>query len=110
MPFSIPPYHRVSGQCSVTYNVGPFQGQGTVWNLSWTEWRLYGDIPMRPDQARSLTVTFQKELRIKIPDTVVPRSTGLKRAVGNKVIARHTQAYVQYDVKRLVQEQTEIVL
>ena len=110
MPFSIHPYRRVPGQCSVTYNAGPFQGQGTVWNLSWTEWRLSGDLPMRPDEALSLTVMLQDELRIKIPDAVVRRSTGLECAVENKVIERHTQAYLQHDVKRLVQEPTEIVL
>ena len=65
---------------------------------------------MRPDQALSLTVTLQNELRIKIPDAVVRRSTGLGGAVENTVIERHTQAYLQYGMKRLVQEPTEIVL
>jgi hypothetical protein len=37
MPFSIRPYRRFPLQCAVTYNAGPFQGHGTVWNLSWTE-------------------------------------------------------------------------
>ena len=37
MPFSIRPSRRFPVQCAVTYNAGPFQGQGTVWNLSKTE-------------------------------------------------------------------------
>jgi hypothetical protein len=34
MPFSIRPLRRAPVQCSVTYHVGPFEGQGTVWNIS----------------------------------------------------------------------------
>ena len=45
MPFSIRPFRRFPVQCSVTYNAGPFQGQGTVWNLSCAGWRLSGDLP-----------------------------------------------------------------
>jgi hypothetical protein len=47
MPFSIRPYRRFPVHCAVTYNAGPFQGQGTVWNLSYTEWRLSGDLPIQ---------------------------------------------------------------
>jgi hypothetical protein len=34
MPISIRPFRRFSVQCLVTFNAGPFQGQGTVWNIS----------------------------------------------------------------------------
>ena len=57
MPFSIRLYQRFPVHCPVTYNAGPFQGQGTVWNLSCTGWRLSGDLPMRPGETLSLTVT-----------------------------------------------------
>jgi hypothetical protein len=40
MPFSTRPYRRFPVQSSVTYNAGPFQGQGTVWNISSIRWRL----------------------------------------------------------------------
>jgi hypothetical protein len=40
MSFSIRPYQRFPVQCAATYNAGPFQGQGTVWNLSCSGWRL----------------------------------------------------------------------
>ena len=33
MRFTIRPYRRLSVECSVSYNAGPFQDQGTVWNL-----------------------------------------------------------------------------
>jgi hypothetical protein len=57
MPFLIRPSRRFPVHCAVTYNAGPFQGQGIVWNLSCTGWRLSGDLPMRPGETLSLTVT-----------------------------------------------------
>ena len=33
MAFTIRPYRRFPLQCSVSYNAGPFHGQGTVWNF-----------------------------------------------------------------------------
>ena len=54
--------------CAVIYNAGPFQGQGTVWNLSCTGWRLSGDLPMRPGETLSLTVTLPNEQRIEVPE------------------------------------------
>jgi len=71
MPFSIRPYRRVSVQYSVTYNAGPFQGQGTVWNLSDSGWRLSGNLPMRPGETLSLIVTLPTEQRIEVPEGVV---------------------------------------
>ena len=71
MPFSIRPYRRFPVQCSVTYNAGPFQGQGTISNLSCTGWRLTGDVPMRRGEILSLTVTLPTEQRIEVTEAVV---------------------------------------
>ena len=46
MPFWIRLFPHFPVQCVVTYNAGPFQGQGTVWNLSRSGWRLSEDLPM----------------------------------------------------------------
>ena len=40
MPFTLRPYRRFPVCCPVTYHAGPFQGQGTIWNLSCTDSRL----------------------------------------------------------------------
>jgi hypothetical protein len=72
MPFSIRPFRRFPVQCSVSYNAGPFKGQGTIWNLSCTGWRLSGDLPMRLGETLSLTVTLPNEQRIEIPETAHP--------------------------------------
>jgi hypothetical protein len=79
MPFSIRPYRRFPVQCAVTYNAGPFQGQGTIWDLSCTGWRLSGDLPMRPGEALSFTVTLPNEQRIEISDAVVQQDPPQRR-------------------------------
>lgn len=109
MPFSIRLSRRFTVQCSVTYNAGPFQGQGTVWNLSCTRWRLSGDLPMRPGETLSLTVTLPNEQRIEVPEAVVRWSRGQEFAIENLAIEPHTHARLHHYVKRLVQEPTEIL-
>jgi hypothetical protein len=108
MPFTIRPYRRFPVQCSVTYNAGAFQGQGTIWNLSCTGWRLSGDLPMQPGERLSLTVTLPNEQRIEVPEAVVRWSRGQDFAVENLVLDRHTCTRLQHYVKRLVQEPIEL--
>lgn len=107
MPFSIRPYRRFAVQCSVMYNAGPFRGQGTAWNLSGTGWRLSGDLPMRPGEILSLTVTLPNEQRIEASEAVVPWSRGQEFAVENVIIEPRTHARPQHYVKRLVQSTHE---
>lgn len=71
MPFVLRPFRRFSVQYAVTYNAGPFHGQGTVWNLSCSDWRLSGDLPMRPEETLSLTVTLPNDKRIEVLEAVV---------------------------------------
>jgi hypothetical protein len=103
------PSRRFPVQCAVTYNAGSFQGQGTVWNLSHTGWRLSGDLPMRQGEILSLTVTLPNEQRIEVPEAVVRWSRGQEFAVENVTVQPHTYARLQHYVKRLAQEPTEIV-
>ncbi len=110
MPFTLRPFRRFPVQCSVTYNVGSFQGQGTVWNLSCIGWRLSGDLPMRPGETLSLTVTLPNEQRIEVSEAVVKWSRGQDFAVENVMIETHTHARLQHYVKLLVHESTEIVI
>jgi hypothetical protein len=109
MPFSIRPHRRYPVHCSVTYHTGPFQGQGTVWNLSSTGWRLSGDLPMRPGERLSLTVTLPNTQRVQVLQAIVRWSRGQEFAVETVSIAHHTRARLQHYVKRLVQDRTKIV-
>lgn len=110
MPFSIRLFRRFPVQCVVSYSAGPFSGIGTVWNLSRSGWRLSGDLPMRPGESLSLTVTLPNEQRIEIRDAVVRWSRGQEFAVENIFAGRHTHARLTHYIKRLVQEPPEIVL
>ena len=100
----IRPFRRFPVQCAVTYNAGPFQGRGIVWNLSYTGWRLSGDLLVRPGEPLSLTVTLPNEQHIEIPQAVVRWSRGQEFALENVVIEPHTQARLARYVKRLVLE------
>ncbi len=71
MPFTLRPYRHFSVQCAVTYNAGPFQGHGTVRNLSCSGWRIAGDLPMSPEESLSLSVTRPNEQRGEVPEAVV---------------------------------------
>jgi hypothetical protein len=110
MPFSIRPYRCFPVQCSVTYNAGPFQGQGTVWNLSCAGWRLSGDLPMRPGETLSLTVTLPNQQSIFVAAAIVRWVRGPEYGVETLVGEKQTQGRLEHYVKRLVQEPTEIVL
>jgi hypothetical protein len=71
MPFTIRPYRRFPVQGSVTDNAGPFQGQGTVWNLSCTAGNSQAVCPCDSGETLSLTVTLPNEQRIEVPEVVV---------------------------------------
>ena len=107
MPFTLRPYRRFPVQCAVTYHAGACQGQGTVWNLSCTGWRLSGDLPMRPGDTLSLSVTLPNEQCIKIRQAVVRWSRGEEFAVETVLVEQHTRARLQHYVTRLVQEPAE---
>ena len=107
MPFSIRPFRRFPVCCTVTYHAGLFEGQGIVWNLSVNGWRLSGDLPMRPGEPLSLTITLPNEQRIEIPEAVVRWSRGQEFAVETVGIEPHTQARLAHYVKRLVQQPLE---
>ena len=110
MLFSISPHRRFPVQCSVTYNAGPFQGHGTIWNLSCTGWRLSGDQPMRPGGILSLAVTLPNEQRVELPEAVVRWSKGQAFTVENPAMEPYTHARLRHYVKRQAQELTEIDL
>lgn len=95
------------GPCTVTYNAGPFHGQGTVWNVSCTGWRLSGDLHMRPGEPLSLTVALPNEQRIEIPEAVVRWSRGQEFGVQTVEAPKHTQARLTHYVRRVAQKHSE---
>lgn len=102
MPFSIRPYRRFPVHCSVTYNAGPFQGEGTVWNLSCTGWRLSGDLPLRVGETCSMTVCLPNQQSIFVPAAIVRWVRGQEYGVETLVVEKQTQSRLKHYVKRLV--------
>lgn len=102
MPFTLRPYRRFPVQCSVTYNAGPFQGQGTVWNLSCSGWRLSGDLPMRPGETLSLTVTLPNQQSIVVAAAIVRWLRGQEYGVETLVVEKQTRSRLEHLIKRLV--------
>ena len=70
-------------------------------------WRLSGDLPMRPGETLSLTVTLPNEQHIEIPEAVVRWSRGQEFAVETVMVEQYTHARLKHHVKRLVQEPAE---
>ena len=104
MPFSIRLFRRFPVQCVVSYSAGPFRGVGTVWNLSRSGWRLSGDLPMRPGESLSLTVTLPNEQRIEIRDAVVRWSRGQEFGIETVETPKHTADRLTHYVRRLVND------
>ena len=109
MPFSVRPYRRSPVQCSVAYNAGPFQGQGTVWNLSCTGWRFSGNLPLRIGEVCSLTVNLSIRPRLYVAAGIVRWVRGEEYGVETLVMDDESREDVeQYICQREEDKWSEI--
>lgn len=81
MPFSIRPYRRFPVYGTVTPNAGPSQGQHRVKSLGYGGWCLSANLPMRPGETLSLTLTLPNEQWIEVPEAVVRWLRGHRMSV-----------------------------
>ncbi len=109
MPFTHRLYQRFPVQCAVTYNAGPFQGQGTVWNFSLSGWKLSGDVPLRVEQTCSLIVNLPNEESIFVAAAIVRWARGQEYGLETLAVEKETQSRVEHVIKRLVQESGESI-
>jgi hypothetical protein len=109
MPFTLRLYQRFPVYCSVTYNAGSFQGQGTVWNLSLNGWKLSGNLPMQVGQMCSLTVNLPNEESIVVTTAIVRWVRGQEYGLETLAVEKQTQSRVERVIKRLVQESGESI-
>jgi hypothetical protein len=107
MPFTFRPYRRFPVHCSVTYNAGPFQGQGTVWNLSLYGWKLSGDVPLRVDQMCSLTVNLPNQESIFVAAAIVRWVSGQEYGLETLAVEKQTHSRLEHFIRRLMQESGE---
>ena len=71
MSFSIRPFRRFPLCCPVTYQVGDFEGHGTVWNCPRSGWRFSGNLPLRGGEIFSLTMTLPSDQRVYVLAAIV---------------------------------------
>ena len=73
MSFIIRPYRRFPVVCPVAYEHWFQEGQGTVWNVSSTGWRMSGNVPLQCGDVCSF--------RVILPHYAVSVAAGIVRWV-----------------------------
>ena len=86
MRFTIRPHRRFPVCCSVTYQCGPFEGHGTVWNLSLAGWRFSGNLPLRIGEVCSLTVILPTQETLYVVAAIVRWMRGEEYGVETLVV------------------------
>ena len=99
MPFTLRLYQRFPVQCAVTYNAGPFQGQGTVWNFSLSGWKLSGGVPLQVGQTCSLPVNLPNEESIFVVAAIVRWVRGQECGLETLAVGKETQSRVEHVIK-----------
>jgi hypothetical protein len=105
MPFVLRPYRRFPVVSPVTYDNGSQEGQGIVWNLSHTGWRLSGDLPLAPGDICSLTVMLPQHPSISVLAGVVRwvrgEDVGIETLVMDGTAQGHLGHYIGERMKEL---------
>ena len=107
MSFTIRPFRRFPVQCPVSYNAGPFQGHGTLWNFSVNGWKLSGDVPLRVGQMCSLTVTLPNQPSLDVAAAIVRWTRGQEYGLETLAIDKEIHSRLEHVIKRLEQESGE---
>ena len=110
MAFTLRLYQRYPVHGSVTYNAGPLQGHGTVWNLSLSGWKLSGDLPLQVGQLCSLTVNLPNEESVVVAAAIVRWVRGREYGLETLSVEKQTHSRMERIIKRLVQESGESIL
>lgn len=105
MAYIVRPYRRIPVVSPVTYEHGFQEGQGTVWNLSPTGWRLSGNLPLAPGDICSLTVTLPTNTPISVLAGAVRWVRG--EDVGIETLAMDGQSQAQ--LGRYIRERMQAV-
>lgn len=110
MAFTLRLYQRYPVHCSVTYNAGPLQGHGTVWNLSLSGWKLSGNLPLQVGQLCSLTVNLPNEESVVVTAAIVRWARDQEYGLETLAIEKQIHSRMERVIKRLMQESGESIL
>ena len=109
MPFTIRPFRRSPIQCTATYHVGLSEGQGTIWNLSLSGWKLSGNVPLRVGQTCSLTVNLPNQPSVIVAAAIVRWVNGQEYGLETLVVEKPTSRQLEQIIKQLEQDSFECI-
>jgi hypothetical protein len=105
MPFVLRPYRRFPVNIPVTYENWFREGEGIVWNLSPTGWRLSGDLPLQRGDVCTLKVRLPTHKEISVAAGIVRWVQGQDYGIETLVLDEEAQArlgkYIQERMKEL---------
>jgi hypothetical protein len=109
MPFLIRRSRRFPVCCPVTYQCGPFEGHGTVWDLPLTGWRVSGNLPLRIGEVCSLTVNLPIHPRLYVTAGIVRWVRGEEYGVQTLVIDDESREGMEQYIWQRLQESVESI-
>ena len=105
MPFVIRPYRRFPVNIPVTYENWFRDGEGIVWNLSPTGWRLSGSLPLQRGDVCSLNVILPTNKRVSVVAGIVRWVRGQDYGIETLVMDGKAEArlgtYIQERMKEV---------
>lgn len=105
MPFIIRPDRRFPVVIPAMYENWSQEGQGIVWNLSSTGWRLSGDLPLAIGDICSLSMTLPTNKQIAVLAGVVRwvrgEEFGIETLAMNKKAQARLSTYIQGRIQAL---------
>jgi PilZ domain len=105
MPFVIRPYRRFPVVCPAAYEHWFQEGQGIVWNVSPSGWRLSGNLPLAVGAVCSLTVTLPANKQVSVAAGIVRWISGQDYGIETLVMDGKAEArlgkYIQERMKEL---------
>lgn len=104
MAFVVRPYRRFPIVCPVTYEHGWREGEGIVWNLSPTGWRLSGDLPLERGDVCSLRVTLLPNKPVSVAAGIVRWVRGQEFGLETLVMDGKAQAHIGKYIRERMKE------
>lgn len=105
MPFVLRPYRRFPVVFPVTYEHGLREGEGIVWNISPTGWRLSGTLPLQLGDVCSLNVMLSTDKHVSVAAGIVRwvqgQDYGLETLVMDGKAQAHLGKYIRQCMKEL---------
>lgn len=105
MSFTLRPYQRFPVACDVTYEHWFREGQGTVWNLSRTGWRMSGTLPLHCGDVCTLRAVLPTQKQISVTAGIVRwvrgEDYGIETLVMDRKVEAHLGKYIHERMREL---------